>query len=73
MIPPEPDVSALTNYQTEIYLHGLAGTHPTLPTDLTRLEGLTQEKLDGGPYGYVAGAAGKANARAFQHRRKLQR
>jgi isopentenyl diphosphate isomerase/L-lactate dehydrogenase-like FMN-dependent dehydrogenase len=58
MIPPAPDVSALTNYQTEIYLHGLGGAKPGLPTDLTRLEGLARDKLDSGPYGYVAGAAG---------------
>jgi isopentenyl diphosphate isomerase/L-lactate dehydrogenase-like FMN-dependent dehydrogenase len=58
MIPPAPDVSALTNFQTEIYLHGLGGARPTLPTDLTRLDGLAREKLDDGPYGYVAGAAG---------------
>jgi isopentenyl diphosphate isomerase/L-lactate dehydrogenase-like FMN-dependent dehydrogenase len=58
MIPPAPDVSALTNYQTEIYLSGLGGARPTLPTDLTRLEGLAREKLDDGPYGYVAGGAG---------------
>jgi isopentenyl diphosphate isomerase/L-lactate dehydrogenase-like FMN-dependent dehydrogenase len=58
MIPPAPDVSALTNYQTEIYLNGLGGARPALPTDLTRLEALAREKLEEGPYGYVAGGAG---------------
>jgi isopentenyl diphosphate isomerase/L-lactate dehydrogenase-like FMN-dependent dehydrogenase len=58
MIPPAPDASALTNYQTEIYLQGLGGARPTLPTELTRLEALAREKLDAGPYGYVAGGAG---------------
>src|SRR5689334_15242233 len=58
MIPPAPDVSALTNYQTEIYLNGLGEARPALPTDLTRLEVLAREKLEEGPYGYVAGGAG---------------
>jgi isopentenyl diphosphate isomerase/L-lactate dehydrogenase-like FMN-dependent dehydrogenase len=78
MIPPAPDVSALTNYQTEIYLHGLGGARPTLPTDLTRLEALAREKLDDGPYGYVAGGAGtgatmRANRDAFDSWRIVPR
>lgn len=67
---PHPDVAALTNYQTEIYLRGLAGNTPTLPTDLTRLEELARHRLDTGPFGYVAGGAGtgatmRANRQAF--------
>lgn len=78
MIPPAPDVSALTNYQTEIYLQGLGGARPTLPTDLTRLEGLAREKLDDGPYGYVAGGAGtgatmRANREALDRWRIVPR
>ena len=78
MIPPAPDVSALTNYQTEIYLHGLSGTRPELPTDLTRLEDLAREKLEAGPYGYVAGAAGtgatmRANREALDRWRIVPR
>jgi isopentenyl diphosphate isomerase/L-lactate dehydrogenase-like FMN-dependent dehydrogenase len=67
---PIPDPTALTNYQTEIYLRGLGGETPALPADLTRLEELARQKLDPGPYGYVAGGAGtgatmRANRSAF--------
>ncbi|KNB50610.1 lactate 2-monooxygenase [Streptomyces caatingaensis] len=46
------------DYQYEIYLGGLAGAVPRLPTDLTRLEGLVERRLPPGPVGYVAGSAG---------------
>ncbi|MET8155443.1 lactate 2-monooxygenase [Sphaerisporangium sp. NPDC005289] len=46
------------DYQYEIYLNGMAGTRPRLPTDLTRLEELAEGTLGPGPYGYVAGSAG---------------
>jgi len=58
MSTPAPDVVPATAYQSEIYLAGLSGNTPALPTDLTRLEALAREKLDSGPYGYVAGGAG---------------
>jgi lactate 2-monooxygenase len=58
MTSPTPQVVPATAYQSEIYLAGLSGTTPALPTDLTRLEGLAEEKLDGGPFWYVAGGAG---------------
>jgi lactate 2-monooxygenase len=58
MTSTAPDVAAQTNYQTEIYLGGLAGRTPGLPTDLTRLRELARARLDAGPFGYVAGAAG---------------
>ncbi|HTF47669.1 MAG TPA: alpha-hydroxy-acid oxidizing protein [Pseudonocardia sp.] len=58
MSTPAPDVVPATAYQAEIYLGGLAGNTPSLPTDLTRLEALAGEKLDSGPFGYVAGGAG---------------
>ena len=65
-----PDVVPATAYQSEIYLGGLSGQTPVLPTDLTRLEALAEAKLDAGPYGYVAGGAGtgatmRANRAAF--------
>jgi lactate 2-monooxygenase len=53
------------DFQNEIYLHGLTGDLPELPTDLTRLEGLAKEKLPREAYGYIAGSAGTgATARA---------
>ncbi|HEV7791774.1 MAG TPA: lactate 2-monooxygenase [Pseudonocardia sp.] len=58
MTSPTPQVVPTTAYQSEIYLAGLAGTTPALPTDLTQLEALAERKLDGGPFWYVAGGAG---------------
>src|ERR1700754_1031392 len=53
-----PDVVPATAYQSEIYLAGLAGRTPALPTDITRLEALAEQQLDSGPFWYVAGGAG---------------
>ncbi|HEX4359244.1 MAG TPA: lactate 2-monooxygenase [Pseudonocardia sp.] len=53
-----PGVVPSAAYQSEIYLAGLSGTTPTLPTDLTQLEALAQQRLDSGPFWYVAGGAG---------------
>ncbi len=47
-------------FQYEIYLDGLAGTVPGLPTDLTRLEELAERRFEPGPFAYVAGGAGDA-------------
>ncbi len=58
MTSPTPHVVPALAYQSEIYLSGLSGTTPALPTDLTRLQALAREKLAPGPYGYVAGGAG---------------
>jgi lactate 2-monooxygenase len=58
MTSSTPQVVPTTAYQSEIYLAGLAGTTPALPTDLTQLEALAGQKLDGGPFWYVAGGAG---------------
>ena len=58
MTSPTPPVVPTTAYQSEIYLAGLSGTTPALPTDLTRLEALAEQKLDSGPFWYVAGGAG---------------
>ena len=46
------------DFQNEIYLNGLTGAVPPLPTDLTRLEALAEDKLARDAYGYVAGSAG---------------
>lgn len=42
------------DFQYEIYLNGMSGAVPRLPTDLTRLEELTERRLGPGPVGYVA-------------------
>lgn len=65
-------------FQYEIYLNGLADTLPRLPTDLTRLEELAGQRLDAGPFGYVAGSAGdgktaRANREALDRWRIVPR
>ncbi|HXR73347.1 lactate 2-monooxygenase [Actinocrinis sp.] len=72
---PAKDWSA---FQFEIYLNGLAGTVPRLPTDLTRLEEIAERRLGPGPVGYVAGAAGdgktvRANREALDRWRIVPR
>lgn len=66
------------SYQNEIYLQGLGDQVPPFTTDPTRFEGLAAEKLDRGPYGYVAGGAGsgatmRANREAFDRWRIVPR
>ncbi|AWT47942.1 MULTISPECIES: lactate 2-monooxygenase [Streptomyces] len=66
------------DFQYEIYLNGMNGTVPRLPTDLTRLEELTEQRLGPGPVGYVAGGAGdgstaRANRAALDRRRIVPR
>ncbi|QGV82910.1 lactate 2-monooxygenase [Streptomyces ficellus] len=66
------------DFQYEIYLNGMTGAVPRLPTDLTRLEELTERRLGPGPVGYVAGAAGSgstaaANRAALKRRRIVPR
>ncbi|MFF8831482.1 lactate 2-monooxygenase [Streptomyces sp. NPDC015131] len=66
------------DFQYEIYLNGMNGAVPRLPTDLTRLEELTERRLGPGPVGYVAGAAGSgstaaANRAALERRRIVPR
>ena len=58
-------------YQNEIYLAGLDDVTPDLPTDLTRLEALAEERMTAASFGYVAGSAGseataRANRAAFE-------
>ena len=71
-------MSPLADFQNEIYLNGLADQRPSLPTDLTRLEGLAQRTLSAEAYGYVAGSAGaeataRANRAAFERWRIVPR
>jgi L-lactate dehydrogenase (cytochrome) len=66
------------DFQNEIYLNGLAGVVPPLPTDLTRLEALAKQKLSREAYDYVAGSAGtgdtaRANREAFRRWRLVPR
>ncbi|MGA4862802.1 lactate 2-monooxygenase [Streptomyces lavendulocolor] len=66
------------DFQYEIYLNGMTGAVPRLPTDLTRLEGLVEQRLGPGPVGYVAGSAGSgstaaANRAALDRRRIVPR
>ncbi|MEU5981997.1 lactate 2-monooxygenase [Streptomyces sp. NPDC047434] len=69
---------AWADFQYEIYLNGMTGAVPRLPTDLTRLEELTARRLGPGPVGYVAGSAGdgstaRANRAALARRRIVPR
>jgi isopentenyl diphosphate isomerase/L-lactate dehydrogenase-like FMN-dependent dehydrogenase len=66
------------DYQSEIYLHGLEERHPPFTTDLAVLEEAARERMEPGPYWYVAGAAGsgataRANREAFDRRRLVPR
>ncbi|MEY7980277.1 alpha-hydroxy-acid oxidizing protein, partial [Streptomyces pilosus] len=66
------------DFQYEIYLNGTTGAVPRLPTDLTRLEELTEQRLGPGPVGYVAGSAGdgstaRANRAALDRHRIVPR
>ena len=62
--------SPLGAYSTEIYLRGLDGVRPDLPTDPNRLENAARAVLAEEPFDYVAGGAGtgatmRANRAAF--------
>jgi lactate 2-monooxygenase len=57
-IPSSAPLTDWSAFQYEIYLNGTAGAVPSLPTDLTALERVAQERLDPGAFGYVAGSAG---------------
>jgi isopentenyl diphosphate isomerase/L-lactate dehydrogenase-like FMN-dependent dehydrogenase len=66
------------NYQFEIYLEGLGGKVPELPTSYAGLEQRSRERLSEEAFGYVAGGAGeeitiKANRAAFDRWRIVPR
>ncbi|WP_199546922.1 lactate 2-monooxygenase [Streptomyces sp. N35] len=66
------------DFQYEIYLNGMTGATPRLPTDLTRLEELAEHRLPPRAVGYVAGSAGSgttaaANREALGRRRIVPR
>ncbi|MBA0050083.1 alpha-hydroxy-acid oxidizing protein [Streptomyces sp. AJS327] len=67
-----------SNYQNEIYLHGLDGHLPPFTTDLTALGASARQRLDPGAYGYLAGSAGsgathRANRESFDRHRLIPR
>ena len=64
-------MTGFAGYQNEIYMAGLGDVRPDLPTDLTRLEALAEERMPPSAFAYVAGAAGsestaRANRAAFE-------
>jgi lactate 2-monooxygenase len=66
------------NYQYEIYLEGLSGTAPELPTSYAELQARAEEKLSAEAFGYVAGGAGeevtvRSNRQAFDRWRIVPR
>ena len=66
------------NYQYEIYLEGMGGRVPELPTSYAELEERSREKLSAEAFGYVAGGAGeevtvRANRAAFDRWRVVPR
>jgi lactate 2-monooxygenase len=69
---------SLESYQDEIYLTGLTGAAPNLPTDLGRLEEAARSVMTPRAFDYVAGAAGsedtaRENLAAFQRWRIVPR
>jgi isopentenyl diphosphate isomerase/L-lactate dehydrogenase-like FMN-dependent dehydrogenase len=66
------------NYQAEIYLNGLTGVVPDFTTDASALEESARQRLEPGPFWYVAGAAAtgataRANREAFDRWRIVPR
>jgi lactate 2-monooxygenase len=66
------------NYQYEIYLEGLAGKVPELPTSYAGLDAAAREALTPEAHGYVAGGAGeeltmRANREGFDRWRIVPR
>lgn len=57
-------MSQLESYQDEIYLTGLTGAVPGLPTDLHRLEEAARAVMTPRAFDYVAGSAGSGDTAA---------
>ena len=71
-------MGAFGGYQNEIYVGGLDDVTPELPTDLTRLEVVAEERMPASAFAYVAGSAGsestaRANRAAFERWRIVPR
>jgi len=68
----------LSTYASEIYLQGMGGVLPAFTTDAVSLEAAARDKLEPGPFWYVAGSAGsgataRANREAFDRVRLVPR
>ena len=68
----------LETYQNEIYLAGLGGVTPGLPTDLNELERASDGRLSPEAHAYIAGSAGsgdtaRENRQAFRRWRIVPR
>lgn len=68
----------LSNYASEIYLQGMGGARPAFTTDTTALEESARQRMEPGPFWYVAGSAGSgataaANRAAFDRWRIVPR
>jgi isopentenyl diphosphate isomerase/L-lactate dehydrogenase-like FMN-dependent dehydrogenase len=68
----------LSAYASEIYLQGLGGVLPAFTTDSCALEDAARERMQPGPFWYVAGSAGsgataRANREAFDRVRLVPR
>lgn len=64
--------------QTRVYLRGVSGSRPRVPTDGTRLEDVARDHLSREAFAYVAGGAGsgatvRANRMAFDRHRIVPR
>ena len=71
-------MGAFGGYQNEIYVGGLDDVTPELPTDLTHLEVVAEERMPASAFAYVAGSAGsestaRANRAAFERWRIVPR
>jgi lactate 2-monooxygenase len=68
----------LETYQDEIYVAGLQGQLPGLPTDLTELEAMARDRMTPHAFAYIFGGAGSAdtvreNREAFRRWRIVPR
>ena len=64
--------------QTSVYISGVAGRRPRVPTDGTRLEERARETMSRQAFAYIAGGAGsgstmRANRQAFERREIVPR
>src|SRR4051812_4753248 len=64
--------------QRRIYLNGVAGRRPRIPTDATQLEARAESAMSAEAFAYIAGGAGtgatmRANRAAFDRWRILPR
>lgn len=63
---------AFADLQNDIYLRGTTGQRPKRPIDLSALERQAEAQLQPGPWGYIAGSAGREST-ADANRAALER